>query len=516
MSRKRREKKLHQEVPASNTLNPSSDATNLRYAAAEAYRRDGIFVPWASTGEQATKRDRNFMVRIARDQYQNNPITRAIINGLVSECIGSDGAELLPTVDDPALKQDIKQVWDSFCSDCDYSDMDQFTDIERRMFTELLVVGEVLFIKRTGQRKLQMIESEAIRYVDVNDKGQTTAFYISPDQNYNYNNISMMPGTNDAGGIRIPARQAIWLTLKERVSQVRGAGILWSVFDVVNMLSFVLRSSAKAWALLSRQGLIINRENAGELGYQMSSTAPPNPTNDDTTPDSVQDRWVDFNDISVFFGKPGEKISAVDQSNIPNTQLGEHVLTFLRVISSVVGVDAATFVLQDWSKTSFSSSRAAHVSLTKWVKTYQNILTNRFYRPVARWLLGTAMDNGELPEERKNEILEQFTFVMPKPKMVDQEGEAKANQLEMNMGLTTYSKMCLERNMDPAQVLAHRKQEMIDAIIISQDIEKQTGVKVPYQAFCGLEISKSLSAVQEDNSSNKDASPVTETPDVNK
>ncbi len=448
-----------------------SPSQQFRFQAAEIARRDGVMVPSYATGDDAIKRDRDLMVRLNRDLFMNNAPYRAIINGMVGAVVGTDGVEFCPTAD-KETKDVLTSLWLDWTKYADFTRRQSFTGMERQIFTELLVVGEVLLVKRKSL-KLQIVESERIKEVTTNDNGEITS-------------VSVYDPNAKSGSVTISSENFIYLSLTERPSQVRGAGILWCCADIVSMLSYVLRKSARAWGMAANYAIAVEADSAPAWGEKMAEASTTDPETGETyeTDDPLEGRSFSMEDCQIFLGRKGEKISTVSHNGIPNVQLGEHVLTYLRIISSVIGCDAATFVLSDYSKVNYSSSRAANVSLSKVVSRFQNQLGYTFYDRVGRWLIGSWGAMGII--SNSEELLDTIAWIYPKPPIIDAKGEAQAAELELSLGLTTHNDLLLARNIDPSVYLAQRKQEILDAINTANEIKQETGVDVKWECLIGF------------------------------
>ena len=319
------------------------DECTLGFKAAQIAMREGVVPSYFVWGDDAVKYDRHIMVPLARDMYQNNAIYAAIIDRLVTEVIGEDGVELKPTHRLQSVNEEIKAKWATWCEYADFEQEDDFTEIERRVFTEVLNVGEVLLYKRRADHTLQIIESERIEDITYGERGEPESFRIS---------------TRGNEPIDISADDTIFICLKKnRKSDGRGTGLLWNCMDVVHMLMHILRSSAKSWGVTAKIALAVTTAGGSALVEALNRQSNGGATVDSDgdgevdSAASIASRFIDIPDGTVFFGKPGESVSAVPHNGVPNAARDQHVLTYLRIISSVCGFDAATVLLGDFSKT---------------------------------------------------------------------------------------------------------------------------------------------------------------------
>lgn len=458
----------------------------FRLYAAEVAKMDNLVPPSERDGEAAIKRDRKLMVRINRDMYLNVPIYRALVNAIVTNVIGEDGAEFSPALDDdvvaPELVAKIRRKWLRWTRRADFSGRRSFTEVERMVLTELIVVGEVLLIKRyapdnPSEPVLQLVESERIDEVKTDPfTGAITHFMIDP--------------MNGSDPIRVDAGDAIYLSLTDRPSQTRGIGLLWACCPEINMISFILRSSAKSWAVACRLAFAIKKSNTSEVVKQMAGL-----TGEDD--EELGDRLVEVGDALIVVLKPGEEVGPINHNGLPNAQLRDHILTFLRIIAGSIGFDAATVVLQDFSEVSFVSYRAAGANRAATVKRLQNHLRYHFYDRTGRWLLGTWEYQGELEGVPFAVFADGIDWIFPTPPAADAKTEAEVDGAELDRGLATFDEKLRARNKEPEAHLEAIKQEVLRADRLAQEVATATAGRVSpsWERFAGLVQGKTEAAV---------------------
>jgi len=254
----------------------------FRYEAAQKYRADGISVPLSINGDSVVKKDRSYMVRINRDLHMNNPIYKSIINSLVTNVLGQDGAQVIWHNDNESDKDWLNEHFKLFSRDADYTNRFSLTDLERIILQEMLITGEILLLKKRKTLQIQLIESERIKTVNVDKTGTILSFdiYSNIISTKNYSN-------NSSETITIQAKDAIYIYNPERYSSSRGIGVLWSACDLINTESYILRSSAKAMGIAARHVISIEKDDGEQqmANYTagLAGTSPAQPSDDDTT-----------------------------------------------------------------------------------------------------------------------------------------------------------------------------------------------------------------------------------------
>jgi hypothetical protein len=109
------------------------------------------------------------------------------------------------------------------------------------------------------------------------------------------------------------------------------------------------------------------------------------------------------------------------------------------------------------------------------------------------WKVQSWIDDGLL-----DDIPDAFrhSFLKPSFPWIDPQKEAQAQQLKLELGLTTYGNVCGSLAMESEDVIKIRKKEIEKAIELTKDIKFKTGVDVPYQLLCGLKTPTTVEPVQ--------------------
>ena len=445
----------------------------------------GGFIGSYKSGDIAVT-NRADAVKWNRHLFLNNAIHKALIQSLVSMVLGTDGVEVIVNADEQ-VKQDLSSVLAGFYRNADLTKINYFTELERLILTELLVAGEVLVLKVREKRALQIIETERIKEVILSDTtGEIVAFHIYDEK-------------HEKGYIEIKKKNAIFLSLVDRPSQIRGVGILTPALDVIGLMGSVMSSSAAGMAVVSKHALIVKKRDAEETAAAMSYSYTGGGEEDDDSEDE-QDEIIDpvgvsdMGDALIFWSNdPDADLHAVNHNGVPNDKLAEHLLTYCRVISSTCGLDAAAVILHDFSQYSYSSSKASSIGMRRTVNRIQNLLVHRLYRPVFNWIIGSEIANPDSPIEDVT-LLDKYECVLPVPPVADDKSASKNIQTELESGITTHEKVLAERNIDRKTFLSQRKDEIMSAIEVAKEIEEKTGMQVPYEIFCGAPLSKTAMA----------------------
>ena len=148
-------------------------------------------------------------------------------------------------------------------------------------------------------------------------------------------------------------------------------------------------------------------------------------------------------------------------------------------------------ILLDWTKSNYSQSRAVLEQAYENFLYWQYKLKDFFYQPLFEWKLEQwqSQDNNGKSLVSKNQNF-QSDWITPSFPWIDKLKEAQAHAEKVERGFTTHSHVCKSLNVDSAEILAVREKEIRSAIERSKRIEKETGVKVPWEHFAGLKPAK--------------------------
>ncbi len=162
---------------------------------------------------------------------------------------------------------------------------------------------------------------------------------------------------------------------------------------------------------------------------------------------------------------PGEKIVSVDAKR-PATNFAAFENAALRNMASAIGCSFEQ-LSGDYSKTNYSSARAAMVEAWKTLDRRRHDFATGFATPVYSAFLEEAFDLGQLPLPRNApdfaEVRTAYSCAkwMGQPRgWVDPVKEAQAAVLRMDAGLATLQQECADQGLDYEEVIAQRADEV--------------------------------------------------------
>ena len=452
------------------------EESQLGYRAAEVARTSGR--PPASGGSGDFHLDCDLPTLRAESQRfdRDNGLYRGLINRCLDNVLGN-GFTLKPETGDARKDEVLKTAWKEWAKTPEVRGMDDWTAVERMALRQLLVDGDFGNIKLREERQIQMIEGERLTRrsahelhdaVVVDTKGRPTAFYVADYDQHG----QVRPNNNQP----VKADDFIFVAYRDRISQTRGFPCQVSNFPMFHRIADVCDSEAIAWQILSRVALIVQMRNAGEFSDVTSQ--------EDASkrlPPDVANRYHTFGEGSVFWGEPGEEIKAIER-NIPGANFPASITMYLRLLGLPLGMPLE-LVLLDWSKTNYSSARAALEQAYRMFSTWQALLIRCFHSRVYEWKVRHFIADGLLrntPEAFKH------SWIAPRFPWIDMLKEAQANGMAVDRGFTTYTRVAASNNLDRTTLLDEREKEIQEAIDRAKKLnDKNPGANVPWQMFAG-------------------------------
>jgi len=157
---------------------------------------------------------------------------------------------------------------------------------------------------------------------------------------------------------------------------------------------------------------------------------------------------------------PGEDITSFNPQR-PGATFEPFVERILKAISAALGLPYE-LVAKDFSKTNYSSARAALLEARRYFKMRQEWLARKLCQPIWEMLIEEAYLKGELKSDTFYEKKEYWTgasWIAPGWEWVDPLKEAQAAEVGLKNGIITYSDLYASEGKDWEESLEQRKRE---------------------------------------------------------
>ena len=414
--------------------------------------------------------ERTKILSVSRELYRTNYLYQSIIDAAINIIVGGEDNFNIQIRSDNKEFSDVTEQYISSWLNDSPDDRGMYTGVEllRVICTEILVTGEVFIIK-LNNGKVQLIESELCGGQILSDDGYVDGILFDDDKPiaykfYSYNEIGM-PDTEKYRVI--DASDVIHVFVNPRISGIRGIPPLQSTFDLVFRLSDIVQSESISWEVISRIALIAQRKNGPQIAFEENQS--------NTNQTDFGSYIEDWDIAKVFHADIEEDLRTLDR-NIPSKDFGNTLMEFIRLIASPLGLPGE-FVNCNFNRSNYSQSKASTLfafrSGQKWQRRIKNIAIM-----IVNWKL-TSVFGESLPVYKVDVYL-------PRAIRLDEQKEIAATESKITSCLTTMQDAVSELGWDYAELIKKRKNEILQAINISKEIEKETGEKVPWQLFSGL------------------------------
>ncbi len=372
-----------------------------------------------------------------------------------------------------------ERAWKRWVSIADASGRMDFYEIQQLVERQILENGEAIIVPTMVKDKtrryslaLQVIEADrlctppdkrgdkSIRAgIKLGENGEPVAYYIKKTHPGDYHfgdrkeshKYVEIPARNKAG-----RKNVIHLYYAQRGGQTRGLPFFTPVLNYFKDLSDYMDSELVAAKINSCYALIITSELSG--GGEGRSKEDFNTRKDGKITEM-------FEPGMIKHLRPGESAESFNPQR-PTATFDPFVERCLRTISTGLGLPYE-LVAKDFSKTNYSSARAALLEARRYFKARQEWLARKLCQPIWEMVQEEAYLRGDLslPGEGESffmadpESWTKASWIAPGWEWVDPFKEAKAADVSLKNGVTTYADICASKGQDWEESFEQRKRE---------------------------------------------------------
>lgn len=369
----------------------------------------------------------------------------------------------------------VESLWRSWAETtvCDVAKSVNFHGLTTLVFRSCLINGEALVLplwlkERSFSTCLQLIEPDRLSNpqngmdnkelrggIEIDKYGAPLAYHIRKSHPGDY-----WLGSDVDSWERVPAytsfgrRRVLHIYDIERIGQTRGKPVLSAIMPMFKMLDHYERSELQAAIVNAMIAAFIetpmDTENLNEMfGGNGSDYL-----------DAKKDWKVRLEGGSIIPIFPGDKIAPFTPSR-PNSAYGSFIENVLRNIGTGLNIPYE-LLLKDFSKTNYSSARAALLEAWRFFNGKRSWLANNWATPVYELWLEEAVNKGliEAPDFYENKYAySRCKWIGAGRGWVDPVKEAQACQIRMEIGLSTLEAECASQGLDWEEVLEQRARE---------------------------------------------------------
>lgn len=401
--------------------------------------------------------DRLTMIRKCRWAERNSGLFKQILADMCLYTVG-DGIRPQSHASTPELQERYEAYFAQKAKRIDITNRFSFYQAQSILLRGMIRDGDAFAAKvrnATGEAKLQLMEAH--RVGDPLDgkvpDGMHDGIQYGPYGEY----LAVNVYRSDGSSRQILAQSMMMVVDQEYASGCRGVPLLQhsinSIQDEMEILALekqAVKDNGDVTRIIAKAGGVIDGDMAGELGNPGSNT---------------------YSNVATTMGgklialEPGESMTSF-QSNRPNSTFTGFLASLERDISQ--GVLPYEFV-GDSSKLGGATVRLVTAKAGRVFSKYQSVIIESFCVPTWGYIIGQAIDAGDLPDDKD---WNRVSWTTPKSVTVDAGREAANDRADVEMGLLSMSELYAQRGLDFRTEMAKRAADMVHI----QDLAKSYGI----------------------------------------
>lgn len=425
------------------------------------------------------KMERNALISRTRDANRNDAIALSI-NDTMSINISGNGlkpqsklrADRLGISEQEAenLRQQAEDAFGLWKPNADAANRLTFDEIQFLALAKIIEDGESICVPTFADdswRKLglclEIIESERLEFpagngrktpanetndsgIELGKRGEPVKYWIKKAGIKEYAEITPR---DDEGRPNI-----LHLYRTKRAGQLRGVPLLAPVLTLLKDLGQTIEASVVRARVSACLAVIMTKSNpaASMLGAV-------NPSVQDKT--NPKDRIQDLYPGMILYNEHGDKVDTLDP-----TPFGEGMDPFLNALIRLIGACAGLpyeLVLKDFSKTNYSSARAALLEGRRVFMNWRKWFAGKFCDPIYRLVLEEAFLRGMFRAPRFYENIDEYCraiWIGDGWGWVDPTKEIEAAIMAIENNISTYESEIGAQGGDWEETFAQRQREV--------------------------------------------------------
>lgn len=427
----------------------------------------------------------------SRDLNRNDAHATGITSTMTTNVVGS-GIRPQSRIDKEFLgisdaqssqfQKDAERVWRKWVPHADAGSRMDFYEIQQLIDRQILENGEAIIMplmlddpERPYSLALQVIESDRLDTptgmsgdrsvrsgVRIGEKGEPVLYYIQKthpgDLRYSKQAervFTEIPAKNEFG-----RKNIFHLYYVQRSGQTRGVPFFAPVLNYFKDLGEYAEAELVAARIAACFSLFITSEASMDVsaggGYERNSAG--------QLIESLEPGMIKHL-------MPGESITSFNPQR-PGASFEPFVDRILKAISAALGLPYE-LVAKDFSKTNYSSARAALLEARRYFKMRQEWLARKLCQPVWEMVLEEAYLRREISAAtfyENKRYWSNASWIAPGWEWVDPLKEAQAAEVGLKNGIVTYSDIFAQEGKDWEEGFEQRKRE--------QDKIKELGLEI--------------------------------------
>jgi len=426
----------------------------------------------------------------ARDLNRNDPLSSGATDTLGHNIVGKGlkpqsrlRAEYLPVDEEKArsLQRQAELIWNTWAPLADSGNRLDFDEIQFVALRKIIEDGETIALPvmvknepwRTIRRAVELVESERLARSDVfgmldtgielGNRGEPKTYHIrkADHQNKNQGKSVAIPARDKAGR---PNILHVFRTL--RPGQQRGIPLFAPVLTYFKDLADYLEAEVVAARVAACLAVFITKQDPMNLATAMQTD----------TETSSGDRIAGIEPGLVGYLNTGESINVVDPKR-PGDSFQPFLEGLLRIIGASLGLPYE-LLLKDFSKTNYSSARAALLEGRRMFTTWRGWFARRFCQPIWDLVLEEAYLRGLFDAPDFYKYRSEYTralWIGGGWGWVDPTKEVEASSNAVAYGLSTLAEEAAGQGRDWEEILEQRKREQDKAAELGVVLHTSSG-----------------------------------------
>ena len=448
------------------------------YRGAARNRLRGSWLPGGGSADEDIIPDLDGLRERSRDLNRNDAHASGITSTMTTNVVGTGirpqsriDREVIGISEKKAKKfqKNAEQAWKRWLPVADIGNRMDFYEIQQLVDRQILENGEAIIIpvmvkdnNRPYSLALQVIEADRLATppymrgdktvragVKIGANGEPVMYYIQKTHPGDYR----FSKTSEREFIEIPAQNKLGrpnvfhLYPIQRSGQTRGVPFFAPVLNYFKDLAEYAEAELVAARIAACFSLFITSESSMDLnsGYDRN----------------FQGQYLESLEPGMIKHlMPGESITSFNPQR-PSATFEPFVERMLRAISAALGLPYE-LVAKDFSKSNYSSARAALLEARRYFKVKQEWLARKLCQPVWEMVLEEAYLRGELGTVSFYANRHEWTnasWIAPGWEWVDPLKEAKAAEVGLKNGIVTHSDLYSAQGKDWEECFEQKKRE---------------------------------------------------------
>ncbi len=404
--------------------------------------------------ESGYERDR--ILQRARALERDNAIAAGILERAVDNVIGT-GMQLQVRTDDETWNETAEALWElEFVPNCEVRGLFDFGELQRATYLSQIRDGDVgtLKVETSDGGKLQAIEGDLIaapagarlnnRMVDgveLDGVGRPTSYWLIDESKTETRNNA----GRDAllGTIQVPAERMIFLARRKRLGQTRGEPAFAQSAHLFDQVDGHIEAVVTAARMAACFGVMLRRTG----GY------PGVPTTESSDGVARKDFRLEPGMVKTL--EQGEEVVTLSPAQ-PTQSFPDFLAMMGRILGLPFGLPLE-LVFLDFSRTNYSSARAALLQAYRRFRVEQERFIAHWLRPIWLWKVAEWIRDGRLPERAD---WRKHAWIAPRWQWIDPKAEAEGHLLAIDGGFETVAEVVTETGRDFSELVEARGREL--------------------------------------------------------